>query len=104
MLGQLHIPAIPLPSAVTREEHMARDATFKKSAPNGSFHDPDNWEEGYVPDGVATIPDGVNYVPYITFGRPLTVFSAFRSLSAGFMIAAGETVKVEGVTMPKGHY
>jgi hypothetical protein len=84
---------------------MARDATFKKSAFNGKFHDPNNWEEGYVPDGVATIPGGL-FLPGITFGQPLTKFGAFRTLGqTGFIIAEHETVKLEGgVTMPIGVY
>jgi hypothetical protein len=72
-----------------------RDATFKL---NGrlDFNNPDNWVQGYVPTGVATIPRGI-YSP-LTFSQADTTFQTFNALGdAGFTIASGQSVTLKGV-------
>jgi hypothetical protein len=72
-----------------------RDATFKASSFSTDFNDPSNWEEGYVPTGVATIPLAV-WGP-LRFSKPATTFSSFNTLGGcGFIIDAGQTVTLTG--------
>ncbi|MSP75672.1 MAG: hypothetical protein EXR12_06010 [Rhodospirillaceae bacterium] len=81
-----------------------QDATFKTKGAGSDFNNKDNWEEGYVPTGIATIPQG--FIGPITFSKPATTFATFKTLAyTGFIIAAGQTVTLTGagvVTPEKG--
>lgn len=82
-----------------------QDATFKTNGTN-DFNNPNNWVEGYVPTGIATVPRGVMYGA-LTFSKPATTFAAFNALGyTGFTIAANQTVTLTGdgvVTPDKGN-
>jgi hypothetical protein len=80
-----------------------RDATLKDGIQNANFNDPNNWVEGYVPTGVATIPPRAPVT--VHFQEKSTTFATFRSLGyGGFRVDAGQTVTLtgDGVTTQLG--